>query len=74
MEFKFNEITHSVECKRKRLIEYFVESTFFLLLVDRSREGLRYTCRIPSEESTSMAFFARTELNRNPERKVVGFS
>jgi hypothetical protein len=35
---------------------------------------MRYSRRIPSEESAHMALFARTELNRNPERKVIGLS
>jgi len=38
---------------------------------ERMCDGTR---RIPSEESPYMAFFARTELNRNPERRVIGLS
>lgn len=43
-------------------------------LVRRQYDGARHSRRIPSEESTYMAFFARTELNRNFERKVIGLS
>ncbi len=53
-------------------INYIFESIQFL--DERVFDGIRYCRRIPSDESTYMALFARTELNRNPERKVIGLS
>jgi hypothetical protein len=56
--------------KKKKLMP--IELIHFL--VRRQYDGARHSRRIPSEESTYMAFFARTELNRNFERKVIGLS
>ncbi len=59
--------------KEKQIsIDYFGWMNWFL--VERIFDGMRYSRRIPSEESAHMALFARTELNRNPERKVIGLS
>jgi len=45
---------------------------FLYYLVERLFDGVRYSRRLPSEDSSSLSFFARNQLNRNPQRTVIG--
>ena len=42
--------------------------------VEQAVDGVRTYRKLPTDESSYMAFLARTELNRDPDRKIIGLS
>ena len=45
-----------------------------VFLVERVIDGGRVVRKLPTEESAFMTFLAKNDLDRDPTRKVVGFS
>ncbi|UJR22851.1 hypothetical protein I4U23_025880 [Adineta vaga] len=41
---------------------------------EQAVDGVRTYRKLPTDESSYMAFLARTELNRDPDRKIIGLS
>ena len=70
VKFQFNENTCQAQCKHETT--HYLEKNGFL--DERLSEANRLHSKTPSADSVGMAFSARTKLNQNPERQMIGLS